>query len=458
MFRNTRKGELQWVSRCYGIWINGSTEIVVRADRTRGRISCRAVAIDDGVFRSDLAAGVPVAGCISVRQSFSKWVEAPFDSAVKAKRVLPTVLDIQLPFALEDCVYEFIEETRRQGKLTSLAVGARKDDVLACIESYRARLCDPFVIDHAGLAIWDHSLSEMPWQNDESARIIVFMEDDQSMLVVGRDRVFLNAHSFRSGDMSRVSRLLRIALSDDAVSDLDRIRWLWAGSAARDSETVMRLMAEVSVMWGERSEVVNDPGEFLARAVAIRAMTCGRLRCNLRTGENTHPALSLRMTRQSMRSALVILAAGLILVVGSLICRGILSSQDAELKKRFEAHVDALAGYHVTARGSDAVEAVERQTKEKIARLQPFVDSFDQRIFKVIETVARISAKDGLICSTLSVRHGHVVVRGLAPSWNSCADLKTALTDAGAVAKLDRSEDLIDEMVPFTLVIEHANE
>jgi len=131
---------------------------VARVDLVRGRVASRRVELD--AVPAQARAGVR-GGCyaaVPVRQSFSHELTAPFSRRSKAVRVLPTLLDLQLPFALDDCLYTFAELKAESGSVRALAVGARTAEIERRLGDLVEKGIDPLALDHEGLALWSGAL------------------------------------------------------------------------------------------------------------------------------------------------------------------------------------------------------------------------------------------------------------------------------------------------------------
>jgi Tfp pilus assembly PilM family ATPase len=154
-------------------------------------------------------------GALPVRESLTRWVEVPFRNAGKAERVLAAALDIQLPFALEDCAYTFLEIRRAVGRdaTRALAVAAREADVARRVDEMKARGVDPVVLDHEGLALWSQALRELPARaaDGNRPRIVVYAGTDRSAIVVGLGEEYLGAYGLRSLDSVNLLRVLPAA-------------------------------------------------------------------------------------------------------------------------------------------------------------------------------------------------------------------------------------------------------
>ncbi|MDP2989771.1 MAG: hypothetical protein Q8O57_04305, partial [Kiritimatiellota bacterium] len=93
---------------CYGVTLAGGVAVTVRAWCSSGGTVRQAVLTPGESAQS----GGVTAGCLAVQESLTLWLNSPLASRAKAETVLPALLDIQLPFPVEDCLYQFVEFRR----------------------------------------------------------------------------------------------------------------------------------------------------------------------------------------------------------------------------------------------------------------------------------------------------------------------------------------------------------
>ena len=196
---------------CYGIDGTESRVVVVRSVRGRGRLE-QTVVLDRsgpeaGAALAQWAVGIQeeaesgravTAVAMPVAQSFTRWLQTPLTSSAKARKVLPSLLDIQLPFPLETCLYRFPCFRRTPAGIDALAVAAPRQNIAQRLEAFRARGLDPVVLDHEGLALWAQSNQELPLERN-TLRIVAYLGADRTVLVTGRDGDLVGAHSLRQG-------------------------------------------------------------------------------------------------------------------------------------------------------------------------------------------------------------------------------------------------------------------
>ncbi|MDD4871699.1 MAG: hypothetical protein PHR77_14165, partial [Kiritimatiellae bacterium] len=299
----------EWIGSCYGIDLQAGQPVVVRAERTRGHVNCFPVSVNDSSFVNGLQSGKAVAvGALTASESFSCWLEAPFLSFRKALKVLPTLLDVQLPFALEDCIYDFVETKQKQltgktdiigkellpvegGVTRALAVAARMEDIQKKIELFKTFGIDPVVLDQEGLALWTQSLLEVPvvTGTENTPRIVVYLGIERSTMAIGRGGELISAHSLGPNNIAQISRLLKAQLKQGHGRKDADVRWMWTGPGVGDAALFGKLQESLRSEWPGTSIVHDKPETFLARAVATRALLAGPLRCNLRSGTFLHP-------------------------------------------------------------------------------------------------------------------------------------------------------------------------
>jgi len=147
---------LRWARKCVGVDIAGEKPIAILAERTRrGRITWSPMHDRGTPTGGATAGGILVVAALRCRESLVRRLEAPFSSCRKARKVLPTLLDIQLPFPVEDCLCNFIGLHRtKERKVRALAVAARRIDVRRRLDALHTLGIDPVVLDQEGLALW----------------------------------------------------------------------------------------------------------------------------------------------------------------------------------------------------------------------------------------------------------------------------------------------------------------
>ena len=417
--------------------------MAIRAERVRGKVVCSPV--DAGAIERLAAEGLPVVGVMSERESFTRWVEAPYGSASKARKVFPTLLDIQLPFALDDCLHTFIDvERTAQGSCRGLAAAARRTHVSEKLGAFEARGLDPVVLDQAGLALWTQALLEDPPANAAAPRVVAWIDDTHVTLVKGQGDEFVSAHTVRAEDTDRIQHL--IGTSDPEAAPAT---WTWCGPAATPER--------VDIIWQALGEpgtrqTVDEPAMFLVRAIATRALLAGAYRCNLRCGDSTHTDLQRRDRRRAMRALALSLGGALLLAAADGVALWTLKTRTRSVEQGVSEQIDALAGYHVTARGRDALRTVQDAVQERKDAMAPFVAAMEPSLIGTLVTLMESASTNGLYFGTVQLSRERTEVRGTSPDWNQCEVILPILSGGGMPPELKRGDALASERIPFTIV------
>ncbi|MGQ9661902.1 MAG: hypothetical protein ACUVWX_06120 [Kiritimatiellia bacterium] len=449
-----------WGRTCYAVDAFGSRVVVVRGERRGGRIRYAEAEIGEVIDRAPGRRRViPVVAALSPRESFTRWLATPFVAPRKAIKVTPTLLDIQLPFALEDCVHTILHlERSAERTIHVLAAGARLTDIRTRIQFLQRLGVDPVILDQEGVALWTQSLEEMPPepQRGECLRVVVFLTLERSVVAVGCGSRFENAYMFSELDGQQLRRILlahrrQTAPSPETSPPLESVCWFWAGPGAQDSQRIAALLEEVGSEHCRSSAVHEKPGLFLARALTTRALTRGPLRCNLRIGPESHPEV-LRRGRRTVRwAASLLLVAGLLLVCGSLAFRVALQERVRGQERRLAEWIDRLAGFHVAAQGDDAMIILGRAVEARKQELLPFKAALEPSLLDVLAETVRIAQRNGLRLDTLLLSRKRVTITGVAPAYDSCRDLEAFLTSSGYKVALQRKPLTPRGLIPFEI-------
>jgi hypothetical protein len=443
---------VRWTRAAFGVdTADDGSPIVVRAERLGPTVRFQS-ATTDAARAECTRSGTRVAAAMPVRDTVLRRIATPLATRSKALKVLPSVLDVQIPFPIEECqcVFHDLRPTA-DGTFDALAVAARHAEIARRIEALRQLGLDPVTIDHEALALWTRSLREVPPAGASEQRVLVSLHATHAVVVVGTGRRLLGGHHVRGTDPASILR----ALTPYRAADTPRkTRWCWTGPAAADPATVAGISTSLLGSWPGASTTHDEPATFLARALAARELVADDLPCNLRSGPFAHPAVLSREKRTSAVAAVVVLLCGLAMVAASVAAWGAGSRRERDLTAMVSRTVNRLAGYRVTARGEHAVRIARTAVDAKVEAMQPFRRQLIDSPAAVVPDVVEAAAKGGLQIETFTVTPRKVSVSGTARGWQSCDDLVMRLEKRGMRTRLDRREAREDLRVPFTLSAE----
>jgi hypothetical protein len=438
---NTELPSLAWTRTAVGVDLVDGQPVIAQAVRRGGRVSV--------VAPSAPAAPVPartaVAGCLLHREGFARWLTAPLRSARKARRVFPALLDVQLPFPVEECV-SVLAEVRRaadDAATRGLAVGARGTELARRIAAYQAAGHDPHTLDHEGLALWTQALAEHPPASDAAPRVVVYQGSDRTTLALGRGREFVASHSARQWNADQAHRFLFANLPEG----VPETQWLWCGPATAGAAEAH---AAIAGRWPGPLTVAREPVTFLARALAVRALRRGPYPCNLRLGPHLHPELVRRSESAPVSAAVAVIIAGVWLLALNLGWQALVAQRSARLQTAVRAQARALSPAAALAAGSEALVA-QRTLAEETTLSKPITDLAGPPTAARWAAVLDIARRNGLLCTELSLADGALSLQGSAGSAAQLERAVQELTAAGFKTVPTRKPATESGRVPFTI-------
>jgi hypothetical protein len=439
---NRKPGPLSRFRLCYAVDLSATT-VLLRAERGRRGLRLSRVAPDDPAVQSDLARGVPCVGSMPSRRTFMSWVQTPFPPSARARRVLPTLLDITLPFPIEDCCFAAVQEARdAAGRLRALAVGARHADVKRRLDAYRAAGWDPAALDDAALCAWSQAAAEAPAEAPEAFRAVVCMDRPEAFLVLGTGGELSGAYGLDADEpAASLARLLRAKVAPGTP-----VRWIWLGADATP-DRIAALTRVLSGEWPGPSTILPRADEAVARALARRALGGEPDAFNYRSGPLTHPALA----RQAGRGLLVM--CGFALAGCAALCcvlaadRVRLSLRERELDHATRRLASELAGYEVTARGAHAYSNV----LHVVTGLQPFMDMRSSSASPVLASILRTASGHDLRLALVSAGANEAAVSGDAARAEAIEALAAALRSRQLLVEPGAGKPGPEGRIPFSL-------
>ena len=438
-----------WTHTAYGVDSDQGRLTIVKATRRGGHLTFSAA------NPKDLSTGGAVAACALQRESFIKWLTAALASARKAEKVFPALLDVQLPFSIEDCQFTLVETRPAPGRVGTcgLVAGARSADIEKRLAGLHDAGVEPHVLDQEGLALWSQCLDEHPVAKESNPlRAILYLGSERVTLAVGLGDEFLGAHSLRQADAEQLVRLLKSYATPAPTAT----QWLWTGPLAADLAAVEKGFADLAGRWpGSTLKVVRDPATFLARALANRALTDGPCRCNLRSGKFLHPLLQQRETRAPYRWAAGLLAAGLLLVAVNLAWEVASNRMLTRARDTIQTVAVEIAGSpRLVPRGQEVLSA-RRALDLQSRQLEPFLAGIERPLPATLNSVLAVGQAEGVTFDSLTLNRQALVVHGLAAKWSQCERVVAPLKALGSNVKVERKDSPTGETrVAFVLSME----
>lgn len=447
---------------CYGVDLGEGFAAVVRASgsgRTPGLRTLMASSEGAGAGSWPAAAAEMVAAgtrrralivaAIPARDTVVRRLAAPMASLRRARSILPSLLDVQLPFPLEECECEYLDlRAAGDGRTGALAVAARRDAIARRAAECSAAGFDPMILDAEGLAIWTQAAAEIRPEGD-ALRAVAYAGADRAVLAVGRGRDLESVHAVRwnvgegreAGVAGFVQRA-RQALQAGGVTDASPADWIWCGPGARPDGVAGDIEKTLSGA-AVRFRRADEPATFLARALAIRALRGGTMACNLRSGALAQPDLVRWLARRADRAAATCLAAGLMLAASGVGWTVWLDGRVAAANAAVAAAAREVGHLSRVQPGLEvrmAGESVQKRLDEEAALARAFQPAAAGRLAGVM----RVASQNDLWIETATLGTASTELGGTAPNWEACARLEAFLKTVGYKTDL-RKQDAGDE-------------
>jgi hypothetical protein len=454
------------IPRCrtaYGVDLGRQRLVLVRVERGGAsttlwngaadalRLKTAANEITAAGERALLTAAMPAT------ETFARWLETPLTAADKARKVLPALLDVQLPFPLETSLYDFSNvQPGASGHIRALACAARRTEVEARLAQHRDLGLDPVLLTHEGLVLWRQALEEIPLL-PKALRIVAYVGDSRSTLVVGSGTELISLHGIRLGAdelmaaaapavhqwAGRVAQLLRTL---PATAEGEPVQWLWCGPGV---ENVTQLEATLATGDRVRFKKLAEPATFLPRALALAALA-GETAGQLRNSDLTHPALLAHAEAGRRRRAFGLLVAGGALSALALGWQVWLRQTNDRLQAELVTQAQQLTGSVNIPYGQE-IPIVHRALKQRAAELQPFFDALAPTATRDLAALLAAARELRLTIEACSFSGKSLLLRGATDDWNRCDPLAARLRTQGYSVELSREEAGMDELVRFTL-------
>lgn len=420
----------------FGIDENAGVPIIVKAAARGRRLSFTTP--DIGEVLSPPPRSV-VAGCLLQKESFTRWLTAPIATARKAATVFHALLDIQLPFSVEECEVALLGMTPAPdlAGTRGLVAGARQADIARRLEALAALSMHPHILDQEGIALWSRAGTEFPDMKPSSAaRVVVYSGADRVTLSVGQGREFLAAHTLRQMDPDAVNRLLKslFPIQPEATE------WIWTGPDARLADVLQSCQPALSTRWPGTVRTAPDPATFLARALAARALNTTPYPCNLRSGRFLHPELARRLERQPVRLAAACLAAGLLLCLVNLSWQWAARYRLAQGQQIIHTLAAGITGTSTgLPRGKEALVA-RRFSETQERGMEPFLAATEAALPATLGRILEAARIEEVSIEVLTLGAKGGVIHGCARDFARGKALAGRLDGNGWTATLEHKE------------------
>ena len=431
----------------YGLDVSGRLACLVRVKRTRRGVQAERVlqaTLPDeesllqtaltSVQAEALAGDAVDSAAMPALSIFTRWLQTPFPSATKARKVAPSLLDIQLPVPLEQCVWSLAGEERDEaGQVRLLAAAARLSDVQERIARIRSLGLDPMVLDHEGLALWREAGRLLPIENDRP-RVVFHLGAGYGLLLIGTGAGLQAVHGLRSepapdeAGATAWAMRVRQALRAHALGDRGEIDGIWTGPGAEIESMRQRLEAALGDL-PVAFRTAPEPADFLARALAVRRLLAGAYPCSFRYGAAAHPLNEQRAARRQRKALLVMAAAAVALCLLNAGWLHLLDQRSQRMQDQLTRTAREVSGLPVVPRGQE--EFAVQQALASGAGQHPAQGFFAPSLTGPLRALTRTARQEGITLQELELELDRFTLTGLASDADRAQRFVNALQDAG---------------------------
>lgn len=430
--------------REWGVDLSGGRLIAVQAAGVRSGRS------------SDLPPNALLAAPLPAYAGIVQRLSVRMPSRRKARAVMPSVLDVELPFPIETCTCVFFDWRRTEdGGQSALAVAARNEDLAAWLERCRAAGIDPIVLEHEGVALWRASEDLFP-PSARQDRFIVYLGADRIALARGNRAGLAAATGLRMGaeDLAPNSPAIhRLAVwrgEQGAAGEGGTPHIIWCGPAAATESARAAIRAALFPGIAPREICAPEPESFLARALAEGWRRGSSSVTNLRRGSLAHPEWQRRERVAGLRAAAAFAASAfLFAAVGHAGSWAVARERDA-WQTRLLAEARQLAGTDRLPRGQEAFAAL-RAAERDAAGWAAFARYREASASAILFRAVTAAASLGIHLEDAAAAGRAITLRGSLADWNDGDRLAAALANMGLRPSLERRDAGADERIHFIL-------
>lgn len=405
----------EWTDRCYGVDETPAGPVVVLAVRQGRKVVVEEVAAWPVQGPYAVAAG------LTEKEAWVRRLQTPLRSKSKVLRVLPGLLEAQLPFGIDECMVSCVRLFRspKTTGLTAVVAVVRRTDLQSRLGRSVAEGREPHVLDQEGLALWTQAADECPPHQADELRVVIYLGLDRATLVFGRGSEWMSTQGLRRFEPGQVIRQARLIFDGDPRP----VFWIWTGPGAGDAtamESIRRIMDRSEPV---QERVMKDPRTVLARAYAVRALTPGPLRCDFRMDSFAHGDVQRLRIRREFSTAMIWLVAGVILLSIGMGWKGWLEKREARARQavagRARAVMTRLGGGQAINPGYE-IRSVSNALAGVEAQYAPFVRAVSPSRSRALGRILMAAREGNIILYRVAWEDTRLKVEGVGASEMAC--------------------------------------
>lgn len=369
-----------------------------------------------------LAEGVACTAAATPASTLFVPLNTPAIKGAKLKKILPSLLDIQIPLPIADCVYTFI-----QYRTDYAAYAIRKADIKTQLDSLNEMGCNPCRLVPMAHAAWMLSLAEFPLKRPNEPRALFVAGAQQTVLISGCGEAVEKQSVFKTAAAEPVRRL---KLAFGGVPE--NLVCIVAGA---EHQSVVDALEAPDANLSANVITAPSPPYFIARALARDGKNDGGAEdTNLRTGAFAHALLSRREMKPAFYLKVTLVVASIVILAASISVLAITQKAEEQSKVVLQNRLQEIAGFSIKSKGQRALQ--DARSAMPLRLDDAILSSIENRIPQWLSATTTICLQHNIKLQHLSITVDGLTASGVASSANAAHEFVSALASAGINATL----------------------
>ena len=376
---------------------------------------------------------LPVVATLPIKQTFFLNIDIPFKSIAKARRVMDSVLDSQLPFSIDDSVYVFksTSKTSLSGAHKFIVFGALKNILTTFINncSFPQKYS---CITHKGIVIWDAIQASKVSVSDEIC-FAYFEFDGQGCLLCGMNNTLEACYSLPANSKERLARVVKSIKAKYKIQfDMAKnICWTNVNSEISDCFS-SEIVEMVTNDFEYNCFNIKDSENFLQKALAKQYFKKKILNL-LEDSEFVNEQTQSRSNSKGVRAAILICSISIITLAISLVVNAITENKLYSIDTKINAFASQIAGYNIpkAMKGETVHRAAVQVSKKRRELLKLFDINPPDNMQGVWNVIKEYKTNGDMIIHNIDITQKTIIIEGKIKNSDSVAELRTKLVSVG---------------------------
>ncbi len=369
-----------------------------------------------------LAHGASCTATLTPSSSIFVPLNTPALPDTKLEKILPSLLDIQIPLPLADCSYTFVKYEN-----ATVAYAVRKSDLRAQLDSLAETGCNPSRIVPASYAAWMLSLADFPPKRKDEPRAIFIAGKQQTILVSGHGGTVEKQSVFKTGASDPAKRL---KLAFGGIPE--NLVCIIVGDEHHRISTALNSAEAHSEA---KANTPQSPSYFLARALALDYKNNRSAQdANLRTAEFMHPVNSQRARKPSRYLMTALAMSSVAIILASVAAATATQHAEETSKAQLQSRLNEIAGFPIKTKGQRALQ--DARNAMPLHLDEAILHHTHNRIPSSLTTIKQLCTQQGIKLHHVSLDPNGLTASGVAKSADSAQQFVNSLVSAGIQATL----------------------